>query len=151
MPLCRLNKGITRSINLSSPTQYSAISCRVALEDAFDAGLFREEAYQHAPSLSAAHHVIIYALFPTRWLRYVIIYPVPLSHLPPIVGYSHDIRCGWRSSSAEHSIRMLPSFRRIGYKLEMTSTNGCSSTDLLAVQVDQVAPRRITISSKGFQ
>jgi hypothetical protein len=87
VPLCRLDKGITRIINYHLQ-HCSASPCRVALEDALHAGLFRKKAYQQAPSLAAAHHVIIYALIPTQWLRYVIIYPAPLSYLPPAIGCS---------------------------------------------------------------
>lgn len=82
---CRFDKGITRIINYHLQ-QYSASSCRVAFEDALNAGFFSKKDLSAIPPLAAAHQAIIYALIPTKWLRYVITYPAPLSHLPPTVG-----------------------------------------------------------------
>jgi hypothetical protein len=71
---------ITRIINYRLK-QYSSSPCRVPLEYYLNACLFRKRLDQQAPSLAPAHHVISHASIPTIWLRYVIIYPAPLSHL----------------------------------------------------------------------
>jgi hypothetical protein len=124
-PAAQTELPITRIINYHLQ-QYSASSCRVALEDALNAGLFRKKTYQQAPSIAPAHHVIIYASIPTIWLRYVIIYPAPLSQLPPTNGCSlvRTLLIAMEVFISRAFSRIIePSFRRIRYNFKMTSTN----------------------------
>lgn len=145
---------ITRIINYRLK-QYSSSPCRVPLEYYLNACLFRKRLDQQAPSLAPAHHVISHASIPTIWLRYVIIYPAPLSHLSLLTSDARSFEhCSSQMAvftSRAFARESEPSSRRIGYDLEMTSTNEyVCSTDLLAVRVDLVAPRRTTTSSKVF-
>lgn len=122
---CRFDKGITRIINYHLQ-QYSASSCRVAFEDALNAGFFRKKDLSAIPPLAAAHQAIIYALIPTKWLRYVITYPAPLSHLPPTIGcwlvWKLLVADGSVHQQSSHSERraIVETHR---YNLKMKSTN----------------------------